>query len=167
MLKKIKESANSFLSEIEKLLEVHSIDVSNYYLDHMCYRVDTKSRYSELLSIISNEGELLSESIVGGRPITTFKINCFASYLGQEISVVEIPSPKDSNLYVEGFEHVEFVIDCSLASFIKKYSEVNFDVKNIDKIINPEVRLRNSENSISIKFHTESLENIIAQEKKK
>ena len=165
MLNKIKELSNSFLSKIKELLENHSILVSDFYLDHMCYRVETISQYTELISNLDHSGLLLSDSIIGGRPISTFKIKGLASYYGQEISVIEIPSPKEKSPYREGFEHVEFVIDCNLEDFVRKYPKVVFDTKNAHKIINPDVRLRSEDNSISIKFHMKSLEDLIAQEK--
>ena len=49
-----------FLDHIFKYLSVKKVDVTNYELDHICYRVETKERYQELKKSLTNLGELLT-----------------------------------------------------------------------------------------------------------
>jgi predicted metalloenzyme YecM len=51
---------------------------------------------------------LLSEAMIGGRPISTFRFKIESQ--GYTVSCVEIPAVKPNSPYQTGFEHVEFVI---------------------------------------------------------
>ncbi len=42
--------------------------------DHICYRVATMTRYEELREALKSEGVLVSESMIAGRPIATFRL---------------------------------------------------------------------------------------------
>ena len=61
-------------------------------------------------------------------------------------------------------EHVEFVINESLENFIKRYSNLEFDISNINDPINPDVKISFPE-GLTVKFHRESLDKIIEKEK--
>ena len=76
------------------------------------------------------------------------------------ISIIEVPEPKNGSYYENGFEHAEFVIEDSFEQFAQKNSQINFDWSNANKKINPELRVKLNDN-ISLKFHHQSLENLI------
>lgn len=148
-----------FLDEIFKELQNDDIDVSNYQLDHICYRVSTNENYSILKKNFINESTLLAENIIWWREISTFKLHSPIKYKGREISVIEIPSPKLWSDYQDGFEHVEFVINKSFDDFMAMYPNVNFSKKAITKEINPEIKIWYK--NWSVKFHHNSLEYVI------
>ncbi len=166
MLKIFKESFASFFPKIKKLVDDFSIDVSSFTPDHLCYRVATLEHYHEMVDALCNTALLLAESSIQGRPIATFELDKPFAWGNKKIHVIEIPAPKEGRNYREGFEHIEFVIDCSLDEFIAKYPNVPFDTKNISKKNNPDIRLKSTTNAVSIKFHTKALTDIIALEKK-
>ena len=159
-----KGAIENFLEKIDCFMTNIGIDVSKFFPDHLCYRVETEQQYLELCSKLNTEGKLLAESKVNGRLISTFKMNHLASFQGKEISVIEIPSPKKNNKCKAGFEHIEFVINCSLSEFVSQYPQVNFDLKNWDKNVNADVRVKNEDETISVKFHCQSLEDVIDRE---
>jgi len=116
----------SFLDKVFNLLEKDNIDVSGYQLDHICYRVETVQRYGELKTIFLKSAELLSETIIWWRMISSFKLEQPLMYKEREIFIIEIPAPKEKNKYSEWLEHVEFVIDNYLqGSFhiLEKYQQ--------------------------------------------
>lgn len=148
-----------FLDKIFEELKEDKIDVWNYQLDHICYRVSTSERYNIIKNELLIKWEFLSENIVSGRKIATYKLFTPIVYKNREIFVIEIPSPKQWSDYQEWFEHVEFVIDKSFSEFIKMYPNVNFSTKAINKKINPEIKVWYKNGSV--KFHHYSLEYVI------
>lgn len=156
---KLLENAVPFIENVLLNIEKISVNVSNYELDHVCYRVETQERYAELKKALFDYGELLTEAKVGDRLISTFKLKNPIIYQNRKIWCFELPSPKKGSYYKEGYEHVEFVIDSNFEDFMQKYSGINFDTHSMTKKINPDISI-NFDNC-SAKFHLASLENVI------
>jgi len=152
-------SSSAFLDNLFDYLFEKKIDVSNYELDHICYRVETEERYQTLKIALNNLGELLTESQIGGRAIASIKLNTPIIYKNRKIDVVELPAPKKGSFYKEGFEHVEFVIDIPFADFMAGYPHLNFITKDLKKSVNQGVTLK--ETDFSVKFHHHTLEYVI------
>lgn len=148
-----------FFDTIFHTLESLNINVSNYELDHLCYRVETTERYEELKKIFGENWKLLSEKEINGRPICTFKLKQAIQYGGREISVLELPSPKTGSPYTEWLEHVEFVIDTSFEDFMKQYPDIIFDTKSMNKDINHDIGIEYD--AVRVKFHHNSLEYVV------
>lgn len=151
-----------FLDKIFIFLRESAIDVSELHLDHICYRVSSLERYDELKMKLWEFWVLLSENLISGRNISTFKLSSPLIYKEREIYVLELPQPKQGSHYDEWFEHVEFVIDSSFDEFMEKYSHVKFITKDILKENNPDIKIKNQE--YSVKFHLNSLEDVIKKE---
>lgn len=156
--------ANEFLQNIEKQLSKIGLDFQKYDIDHLCYRVSSREEYNYLKVFLSEQGDLLIESIVGGRPISTFKLLNPISYSNKNIFLIELPYPKSGSYYPTGFEHAEFIIDVEFNKFIALNPNLLFDCGSIDKDINPEIRLKLAQGK-SVKFHHQSLEKVIEMEK--
>lgn len=154
---------NNFLAKVFDALSRDGVDVSGCELDHVCYRVETSERYGELKQKLASQGELLVESEVGGRLIATYKLRQPILYQTRKIECVELPSPKKGTVYAEGLEHAEFVIGVDFENFMKAYPLVNFDTSALSKSVNPDVRVQYD--GFSVKFHRESLEQVIEKEK--
>ena len=153
-------SPNIFISNIFSRLEENKIDVSNYQLDHICYRVETWERYLQLTKVLANKGELLAETMIGGRPIASFLLEKPFFYKNRSINCIELPSPKEGSPYREGFEHVEFVIDLPFEEFIQKYPSLNFKTKGMNKAVNADISIKFPEGVV--KFHHHTLEYVIS-----
>ncbi|MFZ1332842.1 MAG: VOC family protein [Flavobacteriales bacterium] len=153
----------SFLTELFGSLNKHGIDVRPYELDHICYRVDTEVRYSEMKTTFREHAHLLVESMVSGRLIATYKLNESFLFEGRSITVIELPSPKSGSPYYEGYEHAEFVIDVDPLAFTERYPQLDWDLSGSRKLMNADVRLPFG--SISVKFHQEALEKVIERER--
>jgi predicted metalloenzyme YecM len=151
-----------FLDEIFLGLQKIKVDVENFELDHICYRVDSIERYDSLAQKLKRKHTLLAESNVNGRPISNFLLKHPIIYKSRQISVLEVPSPKRVSNYQEGYEHVEFVIDGDLEYFINSNPDVDFDLKGFYKPINRDVRV--SFGPLSVKFHEQTIREIIAIE---
>lgn len=155
---KILKNPQPFLDNLFQDLKELNIDVENFELDHICYRVETQEKYNELKNLMLEISSLLSETLISERPISTFKLFKPISYLDRDIWLIEIPAPKAGSFYIEGFEHAEFVIDQQLESFMTLYPNIEFNTKSITKPLNPEigVKMKNS----NVKFHELSLERV-------
>ena len=148
-----------FLDKIFAYLAQKGINTDAYFLDHICYRVETTERYNTLKINLSNKGELLTESQIGGRTIASFKLNEPYIYKDRKIEVVELPAPKEGSFYKEGFEHIEFVIAMPFVDFMNQYPQLTFITKDLKKKVNKGITLK--EKDFSIKFHHHSLEYVI------
>lgn len=128
--------------------------------DHVCYRVATRQRYEELRMALRQEGVLESDAIIAGRPISAFRL--FSPYVhnGRSIEALELPAPKPGTDYPEGWEHAEFVVPGTLQDFMLQHSAQNFDIRAINKPLNPEIALRLTP-VYQAKFHTQTLLNVI------
>jgi ubiquitin-conjugating enzyme E2 J2 len=193
---KKKKMARQFITKLRKdvppfvtgialeLSDKMGIDVSHKQADHVCWRTETFQEYSELvdaLRTLPDDCTLLVESVVGGRPIATFRLmDPICANPNYTIDVIEIPSPKSGRPYKTGLEHVEFVI-CNhqstmnddkhrtvLDEFVRKHPDLDWDLKARDKEINPDVALPvklTDFGTCCVKFHLTSLANVIEAEK--
>lgn len=161
MKDKLKEAA-LFLDKVFQGLREKSISVEAYELDHLCYRTSTEDEYRKAKQDMADLGKLLTEALINGRPIASFLLHEPITYGPRRISVIEIPAPKPGYAYKSGWEHVEFVITESFDEFLHKNSKQVFDRSGLSKAHNPELILGFSD--FVVKFHKESLYNIIQRE---
>lgn len=151
-----------FLEKVFAALEQCNIRVTGMELDHVCYRVETKERYEALRKELDADGTLLGESLIGGRPIATYRLNRPFHYERRRIDVVELPAPKPGSPYPEGFEHVEFVVDEDLMAFTQRHPGLAWDLSGASKPVNPDIRLRFD--GFWVKFHRLPLVEVIGME---
>ena len=152
-----------FVMRIEQSLQVLGIDVSHLELDHICYRTATEDAWNTACSHMSQLGTLLSDAVIAGRPIHTYRLHTPIRVNSRAIHLVELPAPKGRSPYPTGLEHAEFVVDQSLEAFLREHPGILFDTKTIKKSINRDVKLI-LEPGITVKFHEQSLADVIRLE---
>jgi len=157
------QQAQEFLSKLFNLIKENSVQIHDWKIDHICYRTSSESHYQEMKKTFETYGELLIESDVNGRMISTYKL--FKPILFQHYSIplVEVPAPKMGKTTIAGFEHAEFVANISFEEIEKQNTHLSFDKKGTLKTINPELAV--SLGDLAIKFHHQSLEQVIEIEK--
>lgn len=143
--------------EISSMLEKH------WEVDHACFRTQTLSEYEELKVVFSISFNLLIESMIGGRPISTYKLSQPMKVNDLFVDLIELPAPKPGKIYPKGYEHLEVVIDISFEELMTKYPSLEWNTSGMKKGLNPE--LQASFGTFNIKFHHHSLEHIINVEK--
>ena len=57
---------HTYLEDLFGRLEALNLDVSPYYLDHICYRVATQAEYDEKKIALLTYADLIIESMRGG-----------------------------------------------------------------------------------------------------
>ncbi|MFA6238421.1 MAG: VOC family protein [Bacteriovorax sp.] len=153
-----------FLEDLFLRLEDIGLEVDKYELDHLCYRVETVDEYKIKRDELMPFGELLVESMVNGRLISTFKLHEPIIYKNRKIYLLELPSPKARHSYKRGLEHVEFVTKLPLQKIVERYPQYSFEVFGIHKKINADITLKLGD--YCIRFHNQSLEDVIKEEKR-
>jgi len=74
-LESIIGNPTTFLDKVFECLARVNVDVSAFCCDHICYRVDNNTLYAQKKDEFVKLGaKLLNETIVGGRPIATYKL---------------------------------------------------------------------------------------------
>jgi uncharacterized protein len=155
---------NKFLDEIFTMFEELDLMVNIECVDHLCYRVKTLSDYQAKKLEFNEIGELLIESIVNGRNICTYRLHSPITYKDKNISLIELPAPKNSHSYENGLEHLEFVTKEPLQKIVNRHPHLMFETFGINKKINADITLKLG--NYCIRFHNQSLEDIIKLEKK-
>lgn len=158
-----------FLDQLFAALHADGIQVQELEMDHLCYRVASMERYSACTTLFAQHGTLLAENMIGGRPIATYRLHQPFAYLDRLISVVELASPKVVSPYPEGYEHAEFVVPelkstSDFLAFTERYPQLPWDLSDLNKATNADVRLRYA--GFSVKFHRETLARVIAAEQR-
>ncbi len=148
-----------FLERIFNFLEKDGIDVSDFNLDHICYRVKTEKEYVEVKGELAKKGILLKEHKVRNRLIASYKLYEPIIFRNRKIEVIEIPQPSDHANYKKGWQHVEFVMGDSFKDFMNKYPKIDFKTESMNKEINPELKVVWGE--YAVKFHHQTLEYVV------
>ena len=155
----------TFLNDTFTALNKFGIEFAGHEIDHICYRTLTEENYKKIKGYFRTRGRLLVESMVGGRMIATYEFDQPIEYKGFKIPLIELPAPKVGSHYREGFEHIEVVIREDFTNFMQKYPTLKFDTSAMTKEFNAEIRVK-LDQFISVKFHHQSLKEVIALEKK-
>lgn len=153
----------NFLTRALSFTEENGISSINPTPDHLCYRCEDFKTYLSFKAKLKKWGNLLVASEIGGREISTFRLDKPIEFNGHKVSILELPAPKEGKFCNTGFEHAEFVTTTDLKSFAEQHENLKWDYSALDKTHNPELKL-NIEENFSLKFHTESLENLVRQE---
>jgi predicted metalloenzyme YecM len=153
-----------FLTDLFNRIEDIELDVKTFFMDHICYRVDSEDNYKLKKADLMSHGELLIESMVNGRLISTFKLHSPIVFRDREVALLELPAPKSGHSYKSGLEHVEFVTKDPLQKIVDRYPQYAFEVFGIHKKINADITLKLGD--YCIRFHNQSLEDVIKLEKK-
>lgn len=154
-----------FLEDILGRVVDEGFDLSDFsQIDHMCYRTDSTENYAKKKSELATVAKLLGETMVNGRPISTFRLYAPVIHTPWRVDAIELPSPKAGSEHKEGLEHIEFVLYDDIPTFLEKYEGKPFELRAADRGINPEVGLQLGE--LSVKFHLLNLPTVVYLEHK-
>ncbi len=152
------EDAKDFVRKIIEALKKDGIKVSDLELDHLCFRTETREDYSYFKEKLFEIGRFISEVEIAGRPIALYKLSSPIIVDNREIYFIELPAPKKESSFLNGWEHAEFVIKDNFEDFMKKYPAVKFDLGDISKPTNPDIKIKYD--GFCVKFHHKSLEEV-------
>ncbi len=160
-----RHEAHEFLDGLFENMATKNLRLSPHWdIDHICFRVSTQQEYQRRQTQISEFSELLIESSVNGRPISTYRLQQPLIYRNWQIDLLELPAPKPGKPVKDGFEHIEVVCDLTFAELQGQLGSfgIDFDKKGLLKYFNPELEvLLGAEN---LKFHHQSLASVVRLE---
>lgn len=168
-MNKQKFNFDSFKGEGERFIrslttELVSLGVpaDSLQCDHICFRVGTSEEYQFYKTMLANHGSLLTEAVVNGRAISTFRLNPVFQTENHKVPLLELPAPKPGTSYSTGFEHCEFVMRECFRTFSSKFPHLHF-VESGNQTLNPELCLKLKDGH-QAKFHHLSLDRVIELE---
>ena len=153
-----------FLDQVFKNLSNLGIDTMPYELDHIAYRATTQESFKNVTAYLSVEGTRIHRKIIRNRFVDIYKLNKPLSYKDRNISFVELLSPAEGDTFVEGLEHVEFVVaDHKLKEIVENHPSELWNLNGINREYNAEIGLL-FENGANVKFHTTPISEVIRHE---
>ena len=154
------DNYQQFLEQIIKAIMECGINVSNLEMDHIGYQASSNEDYDDLIPQFGEIGEMVSETVVGRRRVGIFKLIPQLKFKGYIISAIELIAPKDGQVCPSALEHVEFVINEEIGTFMQKYPAVNWDASAINQKDFPMIKLRLTEHA-QVKFHKTNVLEIV------
>ena len=158
---------SDFLAEALRLMCEKQLPLKkHWHIDHLCFRVETEEEYESYKKLLNSHCRLLIESMVGGRNISTFKLDQPMVVKGRFVDLIELPAPKPNSPYSTGFEHLEIVMDHTFEQLKSNLAGNVYNESGLQKDFNADLAIALSENYV-VKYHHQSLESVIALEANK
>lgn len=151
----ITEGLSEYISERLKELDSLGIDYSKLEMDHFAYQCSSKEDYEEKKESSKRVGELKKEVIVDNRRVAIFENKCPIQIGNYLVSAFELIEPKVGQTTASQLNHIEFIIP-SFDEFQKKYPNVNWDIRAVDRKEFPKLSIQLN-NGNSIKFHLKNI----------
>lgn len=162
---KAQSEITAILGDVDNFLETAfshikgaGIDVADYEMTHLCYRVATEEEFLLKKEALSKIGNLISNVMADGRPYLVFKLHEPIVYHEHTVDLIALPFPKPNNSYSTGLQHVAFLMEDDIATLIDKYPHIEFDTLELERASHPELKLRFPD--LVVKFHNLSLEDL-------
>lgn len=179
-----------FEAQIRQITDIVGIDLTEFEIDHLAVRMNTIEKAQAWRDLLLSEksdklpfpsASLLKESLVNGRPIALIHLHTPLTFCNQQVSIIELPFPKNKTYPVEGWEHIELVVPMleneSVAEWIDRLHKrwnltENLQIKRKisepkvegERLPNPSIAIsladKNLNNHCSIKLHPYSIQNI-------
>jgi uncharacterized protein len=155
-----------FLQTIIQKVADAGFDLNDFVqLDHMGYRTTLLEQYEQKKRQVADYGTHLGETIVNGRPISTYRLHQPVFSGKWRVDAVELIAPKEGKPMPEGLDHVEFVLYDDKDVFLQKYKNKAFVLDAAERGINPEIAYRLGD-GLTVKFHLLNLPTVVYLEKK-
>jgi uncharacterized protein len=149
---------NGFLEKAFSHLNEVGVDVGEYEMTHLCYRVATEEEFWAKKEGLSRVGNLISNVLAEGRPYLVYKLNDPIIYREHCVSLIALPYPKTNNTYPTALQHVAFLMKEEISTLLDKYPNTEFDILELARASHPELKLRFHD--LVVKFHNLSLEDL-------
>jgi len=152
-----KQFLKNFFIEFEKT----NIDLSELELDHLGYQASSSQDYENQKKELLDISVLVKETVLDDRRISIFVLNDVLKYRNYEIDIIELIEPKNEyNQNISEWDHVEFILDKGIESFMKKYPSLPWDISVLNRDVFPMLKLK--VNGIKVKFPKVGLKEQIA-----
>ncbi|ACA87044.1 VOC family protein [Shewanella woodyi] len=172
-----------FTHNINLFLEELGLDQLSLECDHAALRVNSTSVADELSNALCNDGVVISNNMINGRPILIIELNTPLQLTNLTIDCIELPYPGSKQYPIEGWEHIELVLPCQannceqltqalvervphLADVIDNKTETKVKLSSpsgeYERLANPTIAFKKG--NICIKVHPHGIKEVIASE---
>lgn len=110
-----------FERKIRQISDIARLPLSQFEIDHLAVRMNNIETAYQWRTLLEEGAALLKESEVNGRPISLFRLYQPLDFLGQRVSVIELPFPKGKVYAEQGWEHIEAVVPLLPAETIEQW----------------------------------------------
>jgi len=151
----------------------------NLSIDHVCIRFSNSNQVDALRKELQDFGQEISCAEVNGRQIVIIQLHEPIQIAHWQVQGLELPYPKKTHRFADGWEHVEFVlpyVENSIESLREEIMDMlpaldmmvlehAFDYKESspqvigEQLGNPTVALK--ARGIGIKFHSNSIQDVV------
>lgn len=138
---------SEFQRKIQQIAHLAMLDLSQFEIDHLAVRMNDWHTAEQWRTFLLENGELLKESDVNGRPIALIKLNQPLDFLGQAVSIIELPFPKGKTYPREGWEHIEIVYPMKKNETVEEWTART--LKKFHLSINANLALKISQPEVS------------------
>ncbi|MCR4329573.1 MAG: VOC family protein [Candidatus Roizmanbacteria bacterium] len=145
-----------FIKEVLQKIDTLGIDVSTLHMDHIGYQASSDENYDTLKKLFEKFGTIVSEELVGNRRVGIYKLKSPLLYQPYIISAIELIAPKEGQRCISGLEHVEFVLNESFSSFMKRYPDIPWDTSAMNRVDFPMIKVQ-LDTYLQAKFHHKSV----------
>lgn len=153
-----------FLNKLLLKIKEIGIDVSSFEMDHIAYKTSSEEEYFKLKPEFLEIGKLAKESVVRGRRVGIFALHEPWTYSQYTVIAIELIAPMRGEVVESGWEHVEFVLNESYESFMKRYPDFDWDTSVMKAASFSMIKLK-LDDSMQIKFHQKDILKTVAEEK--
>lgn len=115
----LEEEFNRFITELESRLNKINIDLEDYLVDHVCYRVSSTSEYQVLFDMFREESVLYTTKHFHERKFHLFVLKDSLKHKSISVPYLEFSEPGGSDDYSTGFQHLEFHSNLAVMDLIK------------------------------------------------
>jgi predicted metalloenzyme YecM len=145
-----------FLDKLFQKLDELKVDVSDLKLDHIAYKATLGEEYDQMKLKFLEIADMDHEFEVGKWLVSTYKLKIPLIYKNYKIPAIELIAPKDGSKVKSGLEHVEFVLNESFDSLMKKYPNLDWDTSNVEREEYSMLKLKLGDD-MQVKFPKESV----------
>ena len=122
---------DDFFSDLYQRMCQVNIDISGMPLSHLLYRTVTEAEYTTMRDQLCTYCSSFVETQFNGRSVSVL---CLKEPLqlqyGFEVSVIELPAPRQAHMYPSGLESIGVVIGSSLGEFNQQHHKALSGVKD-------------------------------------
>ena len=135
-MREVRREFVSFMKDFDSRLSDLGIGLTEYPVDHVCYRVDTKQAFGEYFEIFKGASVLYTKKFFHGRNFLLFVLREPFSFKNISIAYLEFAEPGGSDDYNRGFQHLELHTNRNIREIVKdgkKLEELLFKGKHGDE----------------------------------
>ncbi|HEV2523783.1 MAG TPA: VOC family protein [Gammaproteobacteria bacterium] len=153
----------TFFSDLLHRQKKIGIDMSGMPMSHLLYRTTTLPEYEKLRDQLKLYCKQFVETQFNTRAVSVLVLkNPLKLEDNVDVSVIELPAPREVHMYPSGLESIGVVVGKTLPEFIKKYNKVLTGVKDHGEHCQP--AFITFENDKTSKFYDISLLEIVARQ---